>query len=119
MTVAGQQPISTHALERGQLVEQVLIANLPNPHAELDRQVINGSGASGQHLGILGVAGITSLAYTDATLTGVGCGRNLRDAVRQVGCQLSRARFLSLDFTVAHGATSMSVRRKTSSLAWV
>lgn len=87
MTVAGQQPISTHALERGQLVEQVLIANLPNPHAELDRQVINGSGASGQHLGILGVAGITSLAYTDATPTPVGCGRNLRDAVRQVGCQ--------------------------------
>jgi HK97 family phage major capsid protein len=87
-TVAGQQTISRQAVERGQLVEEVVMADLANAHnAALDAQVINGSGASGQHLGILGISGITAITYTDATPTPGELWPKLCDAVRQVGAQ--------------------------------
>ena len=53
------------------------MADLAGAHdVELDRQVINGSSTSGQHAGILGVAGITSITYIDATPPPVSCGRH-------------------------------------------
>jgi len=88
VTIAGQQSISRQAIERGELVEQVLTADLANAHnTELDRQVINGSGASGQHLGILGTSNIISVSYTDASPTAGELWPKLVDAVRQVGAQ--------------------------------
>jgi hypothetical protein len=98
-TVAGQQTISRQAVERGQLVEEVVTADLAAAHnAELDRQVINGSGASGQHLGILGISGITSITYTDATPTPGELWPKLADAVRQVGAQrFTRATHLEMN----------------------
>ena len=88
VTIAGQQSISRQAIERGELVEQVLTADLANAHnTELDRQVINGSGASGQHLGILGTSGTIAVTYTDATPTAGELWPKLVDAVRQVGAQ--------------------------------
>jgi HK97 family phage major capsid protein len=88
VTIAGQQSISRQAVERGELVEQVLTADLANAHnTELDRQVINGSGASGQHLGILGTSGVIAVSYTDATPTAGELWPKLVDAVRQVGAQ--------------------------------
>jgi HK97 family phage major capsid protein len=88
VTIAGQQTVSRQAVERGTLTEQVLTADLANSHnTELDRQVINGSGASGQHLGILGTSGIISIAYTDATPTAQELWPKLVDAVRQVPAQ--------------------------------
>lgn len=87
-TIAGQQTVSRQAVERGVLVEEVVMADLANAHnAELDRQVINGSGASGQHLGILGTSGIISVAYTDASPTVPELWPKLVDAVRQVAAQ--------------------------------
>jgi HK97 family phage major capsid protein len=87
-TIAGQQTVSRQAVERGTLTEQVLTADLANAHnTELDRQVINGSGASGQHLGILGTSGIISVSYTDATPTAQELWPKLVDAVRQVPAQ--------------------------------
>ena len=87
-TIAGQQSISRQAIERGELVEQVLTADLANAHnTELDRQVINGSGASGQHLGILGTSGTIAITYTDASPTAGELWPKLVDAVRQVGAQ--------------------------------
>ena len=88
VTIAGQQSISRQAIERGELVEQVLTSDLANAHnTELDRQVINGSGASGQHLGILGTSGTIAVTYTDATPTAGELWPKLVDAVRQVGAQ--------------------------------
>jgi HK97 family phage major capsid protein len=87
-TIAGQQTISRQAVERGTLTEQVLTADLSNSHnTEMDRQVINGSGASGQHLGILGTSGVIGITYTDATPTAGELWPKLVDAVRQVPAQ--------------------------------
>jgi len=88
VTIAGQQSVSRQAVERGQLVEEVVTADLANAHnSELDRQVINGSGASGQHLGILGTASTIAVTYTDASPTAQELWPKLVDAVRQVGAQ--------------------------------
>ena len=88
VTIAGQQTVSRQAVERGELVEQVIMADLANAHnAELDRQVINGSGASGQHLGILGTSGIISVTYTDASPTAQELWPKLVDAVQQIPAQ--------------------------------
>ena len=88
VTIAGQQTVSRQALERGQLVEEVFTADLANAHnAELDRQVINGSGASGQRLGILGTSGIISVTYTDASPTAQELWPKLVDAVQQIPAQ--------------------------------
>jgi HK97 family phage major capsid protein len=96
-TIAGQQTVSRQAVERGEMVEEVLLADLANAHnTELDRQVINGSGASGQHLGILGTSGTITITYTDATPTAGELWPKLVDSVRQVGAQ----RFASADLLV-------------------
>jgi HK97 family phage major capsid protein len=98
-TIAGQQTISRQAVERGQLVEQVIMADLANAHnAELDRQVVNGAGGSGQHLGILGVSGVTAVTCTDATPTPQELWPKLADAVRQVGAlRFTRATHLIMN----------------------
>ena len=47
-TIAGQQTVSRQAIERGALVEPVLMSDLAGAHnATLDSQVINGSGRRG------------------------------------------------------------------------
>ena len=102
VTIAGQQTVSRQAVERGTITEEVLTADLANAHnSELDRQVINGSGASGQHLGILGTAAIISVTYTDATPTAQELWPKLVDAVRQVGAQ----RFAGADLMVMNPLT--------------
>ena len=61
-----------------------IVTSASRAGAKGDRQVVTGSGGSGQHLGILGIAGIT---YTDATPTTGELWPKLCDAVRQVGAQ--------------------------------
>jgi hypothetical protein len=53
-------------------------------NAALDSQVINGSGSSGQHLGILGTSGVNAVTYTDASPTVAELWPKEVDAVRQV-----------------------------------
>ena len=85
VTVAGQQTPSRQALERGALVESVLMGDLLNAHdSALDAQIINGSGASGQHLGILQTSGVNTVSYTDASPTVGELWPKLVDAARQV-----------------------------------
>lgn len=58
-TIAGQQDVSRQALERGALIDALVYESLARAYAaNLDNQLINGSGASGQILGILNTAGI-------------------------------------------------------------
>lgn len=69
-TIAGYTDLSRQAVERGELVEQMAFADLAASYnAALDAQVINGTGANGQHLGILNVAGTNTVTYTDASPT--------------------------------------------------
>ena len=69
-TIVGSQDVSRELLDRGVNTDASIAASLGASFAgELERQVINGSGASGQLTGLLGVSGITANSYTDATAT--------------------------------------------------
>lgn len=58
-TISGQQDVSRQSLERGYAIDELIYLDLAKAYAAaLDTQVINGSGASGQMLGILNTAGI-------------------------------------------------------------
>ena len=70
-TIAGQQDIALQLLDQSPIsFDEVVFADLiADYNASLDLQVVNGSGAAGQVGGILGVAGINAVTYTDATPT--------------------------------------------------
>ncbi|MGE3813483.1 MAG: phage major capsid protein [Candidatus Nanopelagicales bacterium] len=85
VTIAGYTDASRQAIERGALVEEMLFADLAADYnAKLDAQVVNGSGSSGQHLGILGVSGINTITYTDASPTIPEAWPKLADAVGRI-----------------------------------
>jgi Phage capsid family len=64
--------MSRQALDRGIGVDLVIAADLGRDFgAKLDLQILNGTGANGQLLGLLTVTGTTSIAYTDASPTAV------------------------------------------------
>lgn len=69
VTVGGQQDVSRQSLERGTPgIDQLVFADLVSAYnAEVDRQCLAGSGASGQMLGVSGTSGINQAsAYTAA-----------------------------------------------------
>jgi len=70
-TIAGQQDVAIQLLDQSPIsFDEVVFADLiADYNAKLDIQVINGSGASGQMAGILGVSGINAVTYTDASPT--------------------------------------------------
>lgn len=85
VTVGGYVDASRQSIERGALVEEVLFADLAAAYASaLDAQVINGSGTSGEHLGLLNVSGVNSITYTDANPTIPELWPKLADAVGKV-----------------------------------
>jgi HK97 family phage major capsid protein len=58
-TVAGQQDVSRQSLERGAGVDQLIYRDLVAAYAAaVEAQVVNGTGASGQVLGIMNTSGI-------------------------------------------------------------
>jgi HK97 family phage major capsid protein len=58
-TVAGQAPVSRQTLERGQGMDEVIYQDLVRAHAaQVDNYCWNGSGSSGQSLGLLNTSGI-------------------------------------------------------------
>lgn len=67
-TIAGQQDISRQSLDRGTPgLDQIVMRDLAAAYAtELDRQVINGTGTNGQHLGILSVTAIGSVTFSNS-----------------------------------------------------
>ena len=71
VTIAGQQDVSRQSLERGTPgIDEIVYLDLAGAyHAELDRQVITGSGASGQMLGIFNTSGINAATAYGAALT--------------------------------------------------
>lgn len=87
-TIAGYTDVSRQAIERGIGVEQLVLTDLASDYnSKLDAQVINGSGSSGQHLGLLNVSGTNLVTYTDASPTVPELWPKLADAVRQIVSQ--------------------------------
>jgi len=70
-TIAGQQDIAMQLLDQSPInFDEVIFADLmADLNQKLDIQVINGSGSSGQALGILNVSSINAVTYTDASPT--------------------------------------------------
>lgn len=84
-TIAGQQDIALQLLEQSPIAfDEIIFADLLADHAmQLDTQTLNGSGAAGQLLGILNVAGINAVTYTDVTPTVPELYPKLADALNQ------------------------------------
>jgi HK97 family phage major capsid protein len=70
-TIAGQQDVAMQLLDQSPAsFDEIVFADLlADYNMRLDTQCINGSGASGQVLGVLNVSGINAITYTDATPT--------------------------------------------------
>jgi hypothetical protein len=70
-TIAGQQDVALQLLDQSPIAfDEVVFGDLMEDYNQrLDVQGLDGSGASGQLLGILNVSGINSITYTDASPT--------------------------------------------------
>ncbi|MCW6010323.1 phage major capsid protein [Micromonospora sp. CPCC 205371] len=70
-TIAGQQDLALQLLDQSPIAfDEVIYEDLiADYNARIDIQGLDGSGAAGQHLGILNVGGINAITYTDATPT--------------------------------------------------
>lgn len=85
-TIAGMQDLSTQLFEIPQPgLDEILFRDLARDYAtKLDVQVISGSGASGQLLGLRTVSGINAVTYTDASPTAGELYAKLADAIQRV-----------------------------------
>jgi HK97 family phage major capsid protein len=85
-TIAGQQDIALQLLEQSPIMfDELVFADLTADYnAKLDLQLINGTGANGQHTGVLVLAGTNAVTYTDASPTVSELFPKGADAVQQV-----------------------------------
>jgi HK97 family phage major capsid protein len=68
VSAGGYVDVTWQSLDRGELVQEVVLADLAADYAtKLDQQVIYGTGLSGQALGLLGTSGIGAVTYTATT----------------------------------------------------
>jgi HK97 family phage major capsid protein len=86
-TIGGQQDVSRQSLERGTPgIDQIVYMDLAGAyHAELDRQVAAGTGASGQMLGVLNTAGIFTATPFGAPVTGALLNTKVAGGIAGVG----------------------------------
>jgi HK97 family phage major capsid protein len=84
-TIAGQQDISKQAIERGTGIDQFIIQDLVRGwHTTLDNQILNGSGTSGEIVGLASTAGINTVVYNEASPTAENLYPKLADAYQKV-----------------------------------
>ena len=84
-TIAGQQDISKQAIERGTGIDTFIIQDLIRGwHTTLDNQILNGSGNSGEIVGLTNTSGINTITYTDASPTVAALYPKLADAYQSV-----------------------------------
>lgn len=85
VTIAGQQDLELQLLEQSPLAfDEIVFADLvADYNVQLDTQLLNGSGAGGQILGILNTIGTNSVTYTDGTPTVPELYPKLADALNQ------------------------------------
>lgn len=97
--IAGQIDMSRMLFERSQPgLDEVLFADLARDYAtKLDIQVLSGSGAAGQALGLRTVSGIGTVTYTDASPTVGELWPKVTDAIQRV-----TSAYLNPDTVVMH-----------------
>jgi len=99
-TIAGQQDVAIQLLDQSPVrFDEVIFADLMADYAaQVDKQVISGSNASGQVKGLLNASGIISVTYTDTAPSVTAFYRKLADAVQRV----HTTRFLPPTVIIVH-----------------
>lgn len=72
-TIAGQQTVSLQLIEQSAIpFDEIIFADLQRAlDQQVELQVLQGTGTSGQMPGVFGTSGITTVTYTDASPTAV------------------------------------------------
>jgi HK97 family phage major capsid protein len=85
VTIAGQQDISQQSIDLSPFpVDQIVFADLEGAYqAELDRQIMRGSGTN-ELLGLNQISGINTVTYTDASPTAAELYPKFGDASQQI-----------------------------------
>lgn len=112
-TIAGQNDVSLRALERTMpgmdfLIFQDLRADYDE---QLDTQLLSGTGANQQHLGIRAVSAINTVVYTDASPTAAELVPKIYDGIQKI----ASARFRRADTIVIHPVRSAWLASNLSS----
>ena len=98
-TYAGAQDISRQVIDRGTTTEEIIFEDLALSYAtSLDGDLINGSGSSGTHTGVLQTSGIGDIDTTDASPT---AAEQYQKIVKAIGT-VNAARYLPPDVIVMH-----------------
>ena len=98
-TIAGQQDVSRQAIERGDGIDALIMADLSAAHATVkDTQLISGTGSSGELLGIGNIPGIAQVAYTDGTPTVAEFYPKVIDAIQRINSN----RYAGADLVLLH-----------------
>jgi HK97 family phage major capsid protein len=86
VTIAGQNDISRQALERSfPGLDMVIYRDLQGAYdVQLDSQLLKGTGANGQHLGLRTITSPNTVAYTDSTPTAAELLPKVYDAIQKV-----------------------------------
>jgi HK97 family phage major capsid protein len=92
-TIAGYSPVSRQSIERAAYSDQILLEDLIARYwAQLDSQALNGSGASGTFLGLIGTSGIVSV--TASTITAAGVYPKIADMLQQISVNMGGIGFI-------------------------
>ena len=86
VTIAGMQDVSQALFERSDpSIDQIVFNDLRADYDRyLDTQMLSGTGANGQHLGIRAVSSPNTVTYTQATPTAALTTPKLYDAIQQI-----------------------------------
>jgi len=98
-TIAAGQQVSRQSIERGSGVDSLIAADMMGAMAaQLDNQLLNGSGSSGQLLGLRNISGTNSVTYTDGSPTVAEFFPKLIDAIQKINSN----RYAGADLIVMH-----------------
>lgn len=92
VTIAGQQDVSMQSIDLSPYqVDRIIFADLDGAYEEeLDRQILRGSGSSGELLGINAVSSINAVTYTDASPTVPELYPKVADGIQQIATNVKR-----------------------------
>ncbi len=111
-TIASGQQISKQMLERSTGVDALLAADMMGAVATvLEDQILNGSGSSGNLLGLSNISGINTVTYTDASPTGAELYSKIVDGIQQINSN----RFAGADLLVCHPRRLAFLQSQTDS----
>ena len=87
-TIAGYNLVSQQFIDQTPLanIDEIVLADLAASISQnLDLQILNGTGSSGQLAGILGVTGTSSVTYTSGTPALMGSGNLFSKVINAIG----------------------------------